>query len=220
MSKRILIVEDEEAIAKMIALNLRVANMEPVIFYDGEKAAESLAMDHKFDLALLDIMVPGKDGFELQKILKPFDIPIIFLTAKDDVVSKVKGLRDGAEDYMTKPFEVLELLVRIEKVLARTQKVETCVRFENLEVNFEERTVKKNGEEIILKPMEFDLFAVLLKNKNIAISRNDLLGLVWGMNYIGETRTVDVHIGQIRKKLGLREQIKTVSKFGYRLEEL
>lgn len=220
MLKRILIVEDEEAIAKMIALNLRVANMEPVIFYDGAKAADSLDLDHNYDLALLDIMVPGKDGFELQKILKPFDIPVIFLTAKDDVVSKVKGLRDGAEDYMTKPFEVLELLVRIEKILARTQKIESCVHFDNLDINFDERTVKKNGEEIVLKPMEFDLFAVLLKNQNIAISREDLLSLVWGVNYIGETRTVDVHIGQIRKKLGLREQIKTVSKFGYRLEKL
>lgn len=220
MLKRILIVEDEEAIAKMIALNLRVANMEPVIFYDGTKAADSLDLDHNYDLALLDIMVPGKDGFELQKILKTFDIPVIFLTAKDDVVSKVKGLRDGAEDYMTKPFEVLELLVRIEKILARTQKTESCVHFDNLDINFDERTVKKNGEEIVLKPMEFDLFAVLLKNQNIAISREDLLSLVWGVNYIGETRTVDVHIGQIRKKLGLREQIKTVSKFGYRLEKL
>lgn len=220
MSKRILIVEDEEAIAKMIALNLRVANMEPVVFYDGSAAADSLNSDHDFDLALLDIMIPGKDGFELQKLLKPYDIPIIFLTAKTDVISKVQGLRDGAEDYMTKPFEVLELLVRIEKVLERTKKSDSLIRFGDLDVNFDERTVKRNGQEIILKPMEFDLFAVLLKNKNIAISRDDLLGLVWGVNYVGESRTVDVHIGQLRKKLQLHKQIKTVSKFGYRLEEL
>lgn len=220
MSKRILVVEDEEAIAKMIALNLRVAGMMPVIFYDGDEASESLEADHNYDLALLDIMIPGKDGFALQKILKPYEIPVIFLSAKSDVVSKIQGLKDGAEDYMTKPFEVLELLVRIEKVLERTRKSESLVRFGNLDVNFDERTVKENGQEIVLKPMEFALFEVLLKNKNIAISREDLLGLVWGTNYFGETRTVDVHIGQLRKKLGLHEQIKTVSKFGYRLEEL
>lgn len=219
MPKRILIVEDEEAIAKMIAMNLRVANMQPVIFYDGAEAELSLKSDHNYDLALLDVMVPGKDGFELLEALKPYDIPVIFLTAKDDVASKVQGLTGGAEDYIVKPFEVLELLVRIDKVLARTQKTSDIIMVRDLEINLTEHTVRRNGEEIPLKNLEFELLAILAKNKNIAISRNDLLSLVWGVNYLGETRTVDVHIGQLRKKLDLHDVIKTIPKIGYRLEE-
>ena len=219
MSKRILIVEDEEAIAKMIAMNLRVANMQPVIFYDGAEAEASLERDHNYDLALLDVMVPGKDGFELLEALKPYDIPVIFLTAKDDVASKVQGLTGGAEDYIVKPFEVLELLVRIDKVLSRTQKTSDIIMVRDLEINLTEHTVRRNGEEIPLKNLEFELLAILAKNKNIAISRNDLLSLVWGVNYLGETRTVDVHIGQLRKKLDLHDVIKTIPKIGYRLEE-
>lgn len=219
MSKRILIVEDEEAIAKMIAMNLRVAGMEPTIFYDGAEAADSLAADHGFDLALLDIMVPGKDGFALLETLKPYGIPVIFLTAKDDLSSKVQGLAGGAEDYIVKPFEVLELLVRIDKVLARTKRSDDIITVRNIEINLTEHTVRKNGEEIPLKNLEFELLAILAKNKNIAISRNDLISLVWGVNYLGETRTVDVHISQLRKKLDLHEQIKTIPKIGYRLED-
>lgn len=219
MSKRILIVEDEEAIAKMIAMNLRVAGMEPTIFYDGAEAADSLAADHGFDLALLDIMVPGKDGFALLETLKPYGIPVIFLTAKDDLSSKVQGLTGGAEDYIVKPFEVLELLVRIDKVLARTKRSDDIITVRNIEINLTEHTVRKNGEEIPLKNLEFELLAILAKNKNIAISRNDLISLVWGVNYLGETRTVDVHISQLRKKLDLHEQIKTIPKIGYRLED-
>lgn len=219
MSKRILIVEDEEAIAKMIAMNLRVANMQPVIFYDGAEAEASLERDHNYDLALLDVMVPGKDGFELLEALKPYDIPVIFLTAKDDVASKVQGLTGGAEDYIVKPFEVLELLVRIDKVLSRTQKTSDIIMVRDLEINLTEHTVRRNGEELPLKNLEFELLAILAKNKNIAISRNDLLSLVWGVNYLGETRTVDVHIGQLRKKLDLHDVIKTIPKIGYRLEE-
>jgi len=219
MSKRILIVEDEEAIAKMIAMNLRVAGYEPVIFYDGTEAEISLISDSNFDLALLDVMVPGKDGFELLDSLKPYGIPVIFLTAKDDVSSKVRGLTEGAEDYMVKPFEVLELLVRIDKVLARTEKAASIITVKDIEINLSEHTVRKNGAEVILKNLEFELLSILAKNKNIAISRNDLLGLVWGSNYLGETRTVDVHIGQIRKKLDLYDCIKTIPKLGYRLED-
>lgn len=219
MAKRIWIVEDEEAIAKMIAMNLRVVGMEPVVFYDGEEAARSLAADHAFDLALLDIMVPGKDGFALLELLKPYGIPVIFLTAKDDISSKVQGLTGGAEDYIVKPFEVPELLVRMDKVLARTKKAEDIITLREIEINLAEHTVRKNGKEIPLKNLEFELLAILAKNKNIAISRNDLLNLVWGVNYLGETRTIDVHIGQLRKKLGLYDRIKTIPKIGYRLED-
>lgn len=216
---KILIVEDEEAIAKMIAMNLRVADYEVQLFYDGNEAADALPEQHDYDLALLDVMLPGRDDFELLEDMKQYDIPVIFLTAKDDIGSKIQGLKGGAEDYIVKPFEILELMVRIEKVLERTSKLSNVIQVLNMEINFEEHTVRQNGEEVLLKPMEFELLAVLAKNKNIAISRENLLRMVWGVDYVGETRTVDVHIGQLRKKLGLGEAIRTVSKLGYRLEE-
>lgn len=220
MSKnRILIVEDEEAIAKMISMNLKVSNYDTKIFYDGEEAAQSLLEDSKYDLALLDVMLPGKDGFELLEIMKVYKIPVIFLTAKDDVASKIQGLKGGAEDYIVKPFEILELLVRVEKVLERANKLEGTLIIGDVEINLKEHVVYKDSQEIVLKPMEFQLLAVLAKNKNIAISRENLLKMVWGTEYFGETRTVDVHIGQLRKKLDLGDKIKTVSKLGYRLED-
>lgn len=218
MARRILLLEDEEAIASMIAMNLRTAGMEPVVFHDGLKASESLLGDHSYDLAILDVMVPGRDGFGVFEDLRPYKIPVIFLTAKDDLESKLQGLTGGAEDYIVKPFQVLELLVRVEKVLMRTGKRQT-LRVLDLEIDLEGHRVRKNGAEVALKPMEFDLLVVLAKNRNIAVSREDLIGLVWGSGYLGESRTVDVHIGQLRKKLGLQNAIKTVPKVGYRLED-
>lgn len=216
---RILIVEDETAIARMIAMNLGAANYDTKIYSDGMEAAEAMQEDHDYDLALLDVMLPGMDGFELLEVMKGYHIPVIFLTAKDDLLSKVQGLKNGAEDYIVKPFEVLELLVRIEKVLERSDKYSDVIHILNMEINFKEHTVRQDGAEIPLKPMEFNLLAVLAKNKNIAVSRENLLRMVWGTDYMGETRTVDVHIGQLRKKLGLGGHIKTISKLGYRLED-
>lgn len=216
---RVLIVEDEIAIAKMIAMNLKVAGYDIVMFQDGKEAAESLESDHGYDIALLDIMVPGMDGLELLPVVKGYGIPVIFLTARDDIGTKVQGLRDGAEDYIVKPFEMLELMVRMEKVLERTKKNSDIIQILDLEINLAEHTVRKNGMEISLKPMEFELLCVLAKNRNIAISREELLRMVWGVDYMGETRTVDVHIGQLRKKLDLSDHIKTISKLGYRLED-
>lgn len=216
---RVLIVEDEEAIGRLLTMNLKMAGYESVWFQDGQEAVDSFPKDHRYDLALLDVMVPGMDGFAVMEFLKPYGIPVIFLTAKDDINSKVQGLSGGAEDYMVKPFEMLELLLRMEKVLARSNKTEDILRVLNMEINTLEHSVKQNGVEVPLKPMEFDLLVVLAKNKNRAISRENLLRMVWGTDYMGETRTVDVHIGQLRKKLNLGEQIKTVSKLGYRLED-
>ena len=219
MKNRILIVEDEEAIAKMISMNLKVSNYDTKIYSDGLEAAEALKEDSEYDLALLDVMLPGMDGFELLEIVKQYRIPVIFLTAKDDIESKIQGLRGGADDYIVKPIEVLELLVRIEKVLERENKLSDVIKVLDLEIDISQRTVRKNGVEILLKPKEFELLRVLAKNKNIAISREKLLSMVWGYEYMGETRTVDVHIGQLRKKLDLSDNIKTVSKMGYRLED-
>ena len=216
---RILVVEDDESISKVIQKNLTSAGYSVAAYFDGAKAAEILNKDTDFDLALLDIMLPGMDGFELMGYLKHYDIPVIYLTAKANLDAKVQGLRDGAEDYIVKPFEILELLVRIEKVLERRGKLKQVLTVDGLEINLLERSVRKNGSEIALKPMEFDLLVMLAKNKNIALSRERLLHGVWGIDFVGETRTVDVHIGQLRKKLGLAENIKTISKMGYRLED-
>ena len=216
---RILVVEDDEAISRVIIKNLVSTGYATVPVYDGLKAAEQIKQNADFDLALLDVMLTGIDGFELLGYMKHHDIPVIYLTAKSDIDSKLQGLRDGAEDYVVKPFEVLELLVRIEKVLERTGKMQQVLEVADITINLMERSVRKNGEEIILKPMEFDLLVMLAKNKNIAISRERLLHGVWGVDYVGETRTVDVHVGQIRRKLGLSEHIKTISKMGYRLED-
>lgn len=216
---RVLIVEDEIPIAKMIAMNLKVAGYGTKIFHDGREAAEALEEEHAYDIALLDVMLPGMDGFDLFEIVRTYEIPVIFLTAKDDINSKIQGLQGGAEDYIVKPFDMLELMVRMEKVLERTKKLGDVIRILDVEINFLEHSVRKNGKEVLLKPMEFDLLCVLARNKNIAISREELLRRVWGVDYLGETRTVDVHIGQLRKKLSLNDNIKTVSKMGYRLEE-
>lgn len=219
MQNKVLIVEDEESIAKMIAMNLKVSGYLPTMFHDGAEAAEALETCHEYDIALLDVMLPGMDGFALFEVVRRYEIPVIFLTAKDDIGSKVQGLQSGAEDYIVKPFEMLELMVRMEKVLERTKRLGDVIRILDLEINLLEHTVRKGGEEVMLKPMEFELLCVLAKNKNIAISREELLRRVWGTDYMGETRTVDVHIGQLRKKLSLSDKIKTVSKIGYRLEE-
>jgi len=215
---RILIVEDEEAIASMIKMNLECSGYQTAVFSDGRAAADALASDADYALALLDVMLPGMDGFQLLEQVKAKGIPAIFLTAKDDVVSKVTGLKGGAEDYIVKPFEVLELMVRIEKVLERTGALKKTERFCGLDIDFDAMKVMRNGEELHLKAMEFKLLSVLLRNRNKAISREKLLALVWGVDFAGETRTVDVHIAQLRKKLGLEDVIKTIPKIGYRLE--
>ena len=216
---RILVVEDDEAISRVIIKNLISTGYAATPIYDGKEAAELVERDADFDLALLDIMLPGIDGFALMGYMKHHDIPVIYLTAKSDIDYKIQGLRDGAEDYIVKPFEVLELLVRIEKVLERTGKMQQVLDVADLTINLMERSVRKNGKEIPLKPMEYDLLVMLAKNKNIALSRERLLHGVWGVDYVGETRTVDVHIGQLRRKLGLENHIKTISKMGYRLED-
>lgn len=164
-------------------------------------------------------MLPGKDGFELLGVMKEHGIPVIYITAKADVNSKIKGLRSGAEDYIVKPFEVLELLVRVEKVLERTGKQKEIIQVKDLEIHLSEHKVTRNGQTVSLKPMEYDLLVLLAKNKNVAFTREQMLNEVWGSNYLGETRTIDVHIGQLRRKLDLSDVIKTIPKIGYRLEE-
>lgn len=214
---RIFVVEDEEAINRLLCVSLHAAGYETVAAYDGREALALLRAGKKFHLALLDIMLPGLDGFELLPHLKRRGVPAIYLSAKHDVQSKVEGLRAGAEDYIVKPFEILELLVRIDKVLQRTGGADRVLRAGNVELHTEERSVWREGEAVALKPLEFELLTLLMKNRNIALSRERILAAVWGDAFLGESRTVDVHIAQLRKKTGL--SIVSLPKVGYRLED-
>ena len=219
MKNRILLVEDDQAIADGIAVNLQYSGYEYRVFADGQEAADALEADHSYDLALLDIMLPGIDGFELLGYMKRYQIPVIYLTAKSDAPSEIKGLRDGAEDYVIKPFDVLTLLVRMEKVLERVGKLNQILRAGDIAMDTENRTVVKGGAEISLKPLEFEVFAMLLRHKNRTILREKLLNEIWGADFFGDTHTVDVHIANLRKKLDIADMIKTIPKYGYRLED-
>lgn len=218
MKKRILIVEDEIHISNIIKMNLTLVGYETEQVYDGIDALERIKGD-RFDLILLDVMIPRMDGFELMEKIRPMNIPVIFLTAKNAVFDKVNGLKLGADDYMVKPFEAIELLARMETVLRRYGKEEAVLSFQDIEVYVDKREVTVCQEVVELTPKEFDLLLVLLKNKNIALSREQFIEKVWGGDFYGETRTVDMHIKSLRKKLNLQDQIKTIYKIGYRLED-
>ena len=164
-------------------------------------------------------MIPGIDGFSLIEKIKKHNIPVIFVTAKESVLDRVKGLRLGADDYIIKPFETIELLARIEVVLRRYNKNSHIIKFKNIEVDTNQRSVKLNDKEVYLTVKEYELLILLLQNKNIALSRDQILDRVCGFEYGGETRTVDIHIQRIREKLDLKNNIKTVFKVGYRFEE-
>jgi DNA-binding response OmpR family regulator len=220
MANRIFVVEDDKAISDLIVNNLQYTGYDYAVTNNGDDAALSLERDHNFDLAVVDIMLPGKDGFELMDHMKKYNIPVIYLTAKADISSKIKGLREGAEDYIVKPFEVLELLVRIEKVLDRFGKLNRVLRFKDITIDLVNRRVTASDEEIQMKPLEFDLLAMLVKYKNRTLLRERLLNEIWGIDFAGGTRTVDVHIAQLRKKLNLHNELKSVPKIGYRLEDL
>lgn len=218
MKGKILVIEDEPAINDLICMNLEAADYVPVPFMDGDVFATHLEEKSDYDLALLDVMLPGKDGFYLLPLLQAKGIPVIFLTAKGDLASKVKGLKDGAEDYLVKPFEMLELLVRIEKVLRRTGSLKECIHIKDVTIYPDSRMVKKDGREVPFTPMEFDCLMMLVENRNSAVAREKLLAALWGVDFQGETRTIDVHIGRIRKKLGFGSVIRTIPRIGYRLE--
>ena len=218
LNKKILVVEDEAPIRDLISINLQLVGYEVFTAEDGIMAEEFLEKQ-RVDLILLDVMIPGIDGFSLIEKIKKHNTPVIFVTAKESVLDRVKGLRLGADDYIIKPFETMELLARIEVVLRRYNKNDNHIKFKNIEVDTKQRIVKLNNEEIYLTIKEYELLILLLKNKNIALSREQILEKVWGFEYGGETRTVDIHIQRIREKLDLKNNIKTVFKVGYRLEE-
>lgn len=215
--RKILIVDDEERIRELIKMNLELSGYECSEAEDGEAALEKLE-SYKPDLALLDIMLPKKNGYEIAEEFIKQDVPIIFLTAKDSVVDKVKGLKLGADDYIVKPFESMELLARIEAVLRRKGKNVDEFEYKGVKIDFLTRAVSVNGNPIEMTAQEFSLLEVLIKNKNLALSREKLLETAWGYDYYGDTRTVDMHIQRLRKKLNWENVIVTVFKYGYRLE--
>ncbi len=215
---KILVVEDEPAIADLILMNLKLVGHTGFHAAGGNEVMGNIEI-YKPDLIILDIMLPGKDGFTLMKEIEPLGIPVIFLSAKNELNDKIMGLKLGADDYMVKPFAAVELLTRIETVLKRYKTAgNNVIVIGNLEVDLDARTVLLDGSPAELTIKEFMLLEILIRNKNIALSREKLLELVWGYDYMGETRTVDVHIQRLRKKLDLDSKIKTVYKMGYRLE--
>ena len=212
---QILVVEDEQSISNLIKINLTRAGYACDCAYDGLAAVDML--DKKpYDLVLLDIMLPGADGYEIMDYIAPLEIPVIFLTAKASVADRVKGLRMGADDYLTKPFEIIELLARVESVLRRYHKTEQVLTEGNLVIDTASRTVTKKGETISLTKKEFDLLLLFVRNKNIALYRETIYERIWGGEYMGDSRTVDLYVQRMRKKAGLEEQIQTVYRVGYR----
>ncbi|MCL2284857.1 MAG: response regulator transcription factor [Firmicutes bacterium] len=211
----ILIVEDEKAINNLIKKSLEKIGHTCKSVFDGESALAEIEMQ-EFDLILLDIMLPKQDGFE---VIKKIDFtPVIFLTARGALEDRIRGLKLGADDYIVKPFDMLELTTRVETVLRRTQKADLTFCLGNVKVDFAAKQVFLKDELVSFTPQEFWLIEVLIKNRNIALSRDKLLEIAWGYDYGGDTRTVDVHIHSIRKKLNWEDVIKTVYKLGYRLE--
>lgn len=211
----ILIVEDDLAIRELIKRNLQMVGHTCRTIAEGDKVIDAVEEEH-FDLIILDVMLPGVSGFDVIEDLN--DIPVIFVTAKGALEDKLKGLSLGAEDYIVKPFEILELIARVNVVLKRYGTNEAIVKINDVEVDMKQHVVIKRGSMINLTPQEFRLLEVLIHNKNLALSREQLLNLAWDYDYEGESKTVDVHIRKLRQKLGLEEYIKTVSKLGYRLE--
>ncbi len=212
---QILIVEDEKPINELLRRSLTLVGHECTQAYSGEEALLNLE-EKTFDLILLDIMLPKISGFSVME--KIDSAPVIFLTARSDLNDRVKGLNLGADDYIVKPFETLELLARVQAVLRRTKGMDKLFKLDTATVDLVGRKTYLSGKETALTPQEFELLEVLINNRNIALSREKLLELAWGFDYYGDTRTVDVHIQKLRKKLNWETRIKTVYKLGYRLE--
>lgn len=216
---QILIVEDEQAIRELIKITLEAQGYRCETAEDGEIAADLIEQEN-YDLILLDIMLPKVDGYELLEYIRQtkYEVPVIFLTAKSQTKDKIKGLKEGADDYITKPFEIEELTARVEAVLRRYHKTSDKIEIGNIAIDVVARSVKKEKQEIDLTPKEFDLLLLLVQNKNMALYREVIFEKVWGEEMEFETRTLDLHIQRLRKKLDWKDKIKTVYRIGYKLE--
>lgn len=214
---KILIVEDEEAISDLIRMNLVKAGYSCQCAFDGVTAADMMAQEH-YDLVLLDIMLPGINGYELLDYTKTLELPVIFITAMGELEDRVKGLKAGADDYITKPFEIVELLARVETVLRRYHKAADKIEIADVVIDIPSRVVMREGEQIMLTMKEFELLLLFVRNKNIALYRETIYENVWDCSYMGDSRTVDLHVQRLRKKLNWEDKIVAVYKVGYRLE--
>ena len=213
----ILIVEDEKPISNLIRLSLTKAGYRCTCAFDGDSAA-SLLEHNTYDLILLDVMLPQIDGFELMEYIRPLEIPVIFLTAKASVSDRVKGLRLGAEDYIVKPFEVIELLARVDVVLRRYRKCDMVIEVGGLRIDTASMQVWRDGEEISLTRTEYELLLLFARNPRRAMFRETIYERVWGEEYPFGSKAVDLHVQRLRKKVGWERQLQAVNKVGYRLE--
>lgn len=217
---KVLVVEDEDDLRRIIASYLRQEGFGVVEAADGEEALERFA-DSEYSLVLLDLMLPKIGGYEVCKDIRQYsNVPIVILTARDGELDELKGFNCGADEYIAKPFSPNILMARIKSLLKRCELLmEETVTIDDFTIDSRQRTVHVGGQRIILTPKEFDLIYYLVNNKNLALSREQILDAVWGIDYYGDTRTVDTHIKCIRAKLGnFGEHIKTIRKFGYKLE--
>lgn len=214
---RILIVDDEKPICDLIDLNLSAAGYLCESVQDG-LAAIDLIEKESFDLILLDIMLPGADGFDIMEYIRPLKVPVIFITAKGDIRDKVKGLKLGAEDYLVKPFDMLELQARVEVVLRRFSKLEQILTAGDIVVNLEARKVTRAGKPVTLTNKEYGLLILFMRNKNVALFKETLYEKVWGDEYFADSRTLELHVQRLRRKMGWEKNLVAVYKVGYRLE--
>lgn len=214
---QILIVEDEKNISNLIYISLKNAGYLCDCSYDGADAADKIS-EKNYDLILLDVMLPEVDGFELMEYIRPFGIPVIFLTAKNSVQDRVRGLRMGAEDYIVKPFEIIELLARVDVVLRRFHKAADIYTIKDLTLDVRSHMVTRNGQEIALTPKEFDILLLFAQNPGTALYRETIYEHVWEKEFEYGSKTVDIHIQRLRKKVHLEKEIQAVNKIGYRLE--
>ena len=214
---RILIVDDEKPICDLIDINLSAAGYFCKAVQDGMQAIELLERE-QFDLVLLDIMLPGASGYDIMEYIRPQKIPVIFITAKNEVKDRVKGLRLGAEDYLVKPFEVVELIARVEVVLRRFDKTEKLLQAGEVVVDVEARKVTRAGKPVVLTNKEYGLLVLFIQNKNVALFKETLYEKVWGDEYIADSRTLELHVQRLRKKMGWERNLVAVYKVGYRLE--
>ena len=215
---KVLIVEDEPPISNLIRLSLTKNGYACKCVFDGMEAADFLEKE-RTDLILLDVMLPKLDGFELMEYIRPLNIPVIFLTAKNAVDDRVKGLRMGAEDYIVKPFEIAELLARVEVVLRRYGRSEDLIQMNGLRIDVRSMRVERDGIEIALTPKEYELLLLFTRNPGMALYRETIYERVWGGELEFGSKTVDLHVQRLRKKVGWEKKLVAVSKVGYRLEE-
>ena len=214
---KILIVDDEKPICDLIDINLSAAGYQCKSVQDG-LAAIDLIERESFDLILLDIMLPGADGFDIMEYIRPLKVPVIFITARGEVKNKIKGLKLGAEDYLVKPFDVLELAARVEVVLRRFHKTEQTLTAGDVTVDLEARKVTRGGRPVVLTNKEYGLLVLFIRNKNVALFKETLYEKVWGDEYLADSRTLELHVQRLRRKMGWEKNLVAVYKVGYLLE--